>query len=78
MELSRRTFSALAGTTALGLALGGSGAATCAYAAPSAPTGPPPGPPGADRQRHTVGFDRHSLLVDGRRLVVWSGEMHRS
>ncbi|WP_328431407.1 beta-galactosidase [Streptomyces sp. NBC_00453] len=76
MELSRRTFSALAGTTALGLALGGSGAATCAYAAPSAPTGPPPGPPGADGRRHTVGFDRHSLLVDGRRLVVWSGEMH--
>ncbi|WP_405873228.1 glycoside hydrolase family 35 protein [Streptomyces sp. NBC_00005] len=76
MGLSRRTFSALAGTTALGLALGGSGAATCAYAAPTAPTGPPPGPPRADGRRHTIGFDRYSLLVDGARLVVWSGEMH--
>jgi beta-galactosidase GanA len=25
---------------------------------------------------HTVGFDRYSLLVDGSRLVVWSGEFH--
>lgn len=76
LGLSRRTFNALAGTTALGLALGGSGAMTCAYAAQTAPTGPPPGTPGADGRRHTVGFDRYSLLVDGRRLVVWSGEMH--
>ncbi|MDC2953184.1 beta-galactosidase [Streptomyces gilvifuscus] len=76
MGLSRRTFSALAGTTALGLALGGSGAANCAYAAPTAPTGPAPGPPSADGRRHTIGFDRYSLVVDGRRLVVWSGEMH--
>jgi beta-galactosidase GanA len=76
LGLSRRTFNALACTTALGLALGGSTTATCAFAAPSVPTGPPPAPPGADRRRHTIGFDRHSLLVDGRRLVVWSGEMH--
>ncbi|MFJ6082428.1 beta-galactosidase [Streptomyces sp. NPDC092369] len=76
MGLSRRTFSALAGTAALGLALGGSGAASCAYAAPSAPTGPSPAPPGADGRRHTIEFDRYSLLVDGSRLVVWSGELH--
>ncbi|MFI1163196.1 beta-galactosidase [Streptomyces sp. NPDC020801] len=78
MALSRRSFSALAGTAALGLALGGSGGpgAPSAYAARSVPTGPPPPPPGADGQRHTVGFDHYSLLVDGRRLVLWSGEMH--
>ncbi|MFE1750325.1 beta-galactosidase [Streptomyces anandii] len=78
MALSRRSFSALAGTAALGLALGGSGGpgAPSAYAARSVPTGPPPPPPSADGQRHTVGYDRHSLLVDGRRLVLWSGEMH--
>ncbi|MET8243108.1 beta-galactosidase [Streptomyces sp. NPDC005202] len=78
MALSRRSFSALAGTAALGLALGGSGGpgAPSAYAARSVPTGPPPGPPSADGQRHTVGFDHYSLLVDGRRLVLWSGEMH--
>ncbi|MFF4268582.1 beta-galactosidase [Streptomyces sp. NPDC001536] len=77
MELSRRTFSALAGTTALGLALTGSGGALPSSAAPGlAPTGPPPSPPTADGSGHTVGFDRYSLLVDGRRLVLWSGEMH--
>ncbi|MEU6254203.1 beta-galactosidase [Streptomyces sp. NPDC047043] len=76
MGLSRRTFNALACTTALGLALGGSAAVTCAYAAPTAPTGPAPAPPAADGRRHTIGFDRYSLLVDGRRLVIWSGEMH--
>ncbi|WP_420865629.1 beta-galactosidase, partial [Streptomyces prasinopilosus] len=36
----------------------------------------PPAPPRADGRRHEVGFDRHSLLVDGRRLVLWSGEVH--
>ncbi|MFF3335493.1 beta-galactosidase [Streptomyces sp. NPDC002888] len=77
MELSRRTFSALAGTTALGLALGGgSGGVTDAHAAHTAPTGPAPAPPEADGKKHTIGFDRHSLLVDGHRLFVWSGEMH--
>ncbi|MET7431248.1 beta-galactosidase [Streptomyces flaveolus] len=78
MALSRRTFSALTGSAALGLALGGSGGpgAPSAYAGSSAPTGPAPLPPSADGERHTIGYDRYSLLVDGRRLVVWSGEMH--
>ncbi|WP_411147184.1 glycoside hydrolase family 35 protein [Streptomyces sp. A30] len=77
MGLSRRTFSALAGTTALGLALTGSGSlATNARTSRSVPTGPPPSPPTADGRRHSVGFDRYSLIVDGRRLVLWSGEMH--
>jgi beta-galactosidase GanA len=77
VELSRRTFSALAGTTALGLALTGSGGVLPSSAAPRlAPTGPPPSPPAADGNAHTIGFDRYSLLVDGRRLVLWSGEMH--
>ncbi|MEV6111540.1 beta-galactosidase [Streptomyces sp. NPDC052109] len=78
MALSRRSFSALAGSTALGLALGGSGGpgAPSAYAARSVPTGPAPAPPSADGRPHTIGYDRYSLLVDGRRLVVWSGEMH--
>ncbi|GAA2897869.1 glycoside hydrolase family 35 protein [Streptomyces mexicanus] len=78
MALSRRTFSALAGTAALGLALGGSGGsgASSAYAARESPAGPPPPVPAADGRRHTVGFDRYSLLVDGRRLPLWSGEVH--
>ncbi|MFF5665160.1 beta-galactosidase [Streptomyces griseofuscus] len=78
MALSRRTFSALTGSAALGLALGGSGGtgAPSAYAARSVPTGPVPAPPRADGEHHTIGYDRYSLLVDGRRLVVWSGELH--
>ncbi|MGW0880578.1 beta-galactosidase [Streptomyces sp. NPDC002671] len=78
MALSRRTFSSLAGSAALGLALGGSNGsgATSAYAAHSVPTGPAPAPPSADGERHTIGYDRYSLLVDGKRLVVWSGELH--
>ncbi|GAA3853351.1 beta-galactosidase [Streptomyces lacrimifluminis] len=84
MALSRRTFTAFAGTAALGLSLGASASAGrgsggpdgAAFAARTAPTGPAPHPPSADGRRHTVGFDRYSLLVDGRRLVLWSGEMH--
>jgi beta-galactosidase GanA len=26
--------------------------------------------------RHQIGFDKHSLTLDGRRQVVWSGEFH--
>ncbi|MFF8678025.1 beta-galactosidase [Streptomyces sp. NPDC015237] len=76
-SLSRRAFSALAGTTVLGLGLGGSvsGAAPAGPPGP-VPTGPPPGPPGADGLRHRVALDRYSLLVDGRRLSLWSGELH--
>ncbi|MBX7551477.1 beta-galactosidase [Streptomyces sp. tea 10] len=80
MALSRRTFSALAGSAALGLALGGSGGsgALSAFAARggSVPTGPAPLPPAVDHEQHTIGYDRYSLLVDGSRLVVWSGEFH--
>lgn len=78
-RLSRRAFSALAGTTVLGLSLGGSvsgRALPASGASGPAPTGPPPGPPGADGVRHRVALDRHSLLVDGRRLALWSGELH--
>lgn len=80
--LSRRTFTAFAGTAALGLSLNASagmdsgGPGGSAYAGHTAPTGPAPDPPTADGRHHTVGFDRYSLLVDGRRLVLWSGEMH--
>ncbi len=57
---------------------GGSGGSGDAYAAHVVPTGPPPAPPGADGQTHTIGYDRYSLIVDGKRLVLWSGEMHPS
>lgn len=69
--LSRRTFGAITGSAALGLTLG---SGVCAASA--TPTGPTPGPPGAGGRARTVGFDRYSILIDGRRLVLWSGEMH--
>jgi hypothetical protein len=78
-RLSRRAFSALAGTTVLGLALGGSVSGQAlprSGARGPVPTGPPPGPPAADGERHHVALDRYSLLVDGRRLALWSGELH--
>ncbi len=78
-RLGRRAFSALAGTTVLGLALGGSVSSRAlprSGARGPVPTGPPPGPPGADGRRHHIALDRYSLLVDGRRLALWSGEMH--
>ncbi|MGW3987372.1 glycoside hydrolase family 35 protein [Streptomyces sp. NPDC004830] len=76
MELSRRTFHALAGTAALGFALTGSGSPSSAIPGRPVRTGPPPPVPSADGRPHEIRFDRHSLLVDGRRLVLWSGEMH--
>lgn len=65
-------------TAALGLSPSGSGdcGAYAADKAPTVPTGPAPGPPSADRIKHTVGFDRYSMLIDGKRLVLWSGEVH--
>ncbi|WP_109031560.1 beta-galactosidase [Streptomyces rubrogriseus] len=75
-RLGRRAFSALAGTTVLGLALGGSTVLPASGAPGPAPTGPPPGPPRADGARHRVTLKDDSLLVDGRRLALWSGELH--
>lgn len=61
MELTRRSFAALTGSAALSLTLPG-----VAYASPQyAPTAP-----------HTVTFDAYSVIVDGRRVPLWSGEMH--
>ncbi|WP_345619020.1 beta-galactosidase [Streptomyces ziwulingensis] len=78
MELTRRTFSALAGSTGLALVLGGgsSGAAPDPAGDRTVPTGRAPAPPAADGSRHEIGRDRYSLLVDGRRLVLCSGELH--
>ncbi|WP_139650735.1 beta-galactosidase [Tessaracoccus massiliensis] len=32
--------------------------------------------PGNDGQPHTVTWDKNSYMVDGERLVIWSGELH--
>src|SRR6266508_3980747 len=36
----------------------------------------PPGIRPAGAATHTVTFDKYSLMVDGQRLVLWSGELH--
>ena len=63
MTLNRRTFTALTAGAAAALALP-------AQAATVAPE------PGRRHVPHTVTFDKYSLLLDDRRLVLWSGEFH--
>ncbi|MGM1064064.1 beta-galactosidase [Saccharothrix sp. Mg75] len=36
----------------------------------------PRGPRTAGIERHEVGYDRYSLTVDGRRVLLWAGEFH--
>jgi beta-galactosidase GanA len=43
---------------------------------PAAAGPPAPAAAGAGQQRHEVGYDRYSLTVDGRRVLLWSGEFH--
>ncbi|MFJ4191850.1 beta-galactosidase [Kitasatospora sp. NPDC089509] len=74
MPISRRQFAVLGGGVAAGLATGGLGAGPAAAAAPPEGHGKPSEDHG--KPPHTVTFDRHSLLVDGRRTPVWSGEFH--
>ncbi len=66
MELTRRAFGTLTGSTLLSLALP---AGTGSAAAPTASPSPSPAP-------GTVTFDPYSMLIDGRRVPLWSGEMH--
>ncbi|NJP45999.1 beta-galactosidase [Actinacidiphila epipremni] len=77
MELSRRTFTALTGTAAAALALpaGTAHAAPAAPATPAAPAGDAHRPAPGGR-RHTVTFDKYALLIDGRPVPLWSGEVH--
>ena len=77
MDLSRRRFATLAGgSLSAGLLAAGAPAGSAVAApgvSPAAAGGPPPGSGGSG---HTVTFDPYSLIVDGRRVVLWSGEFH--
>jgi beta-galactosidase GanA len=77
MELNRRRFAVLGTGVAAGTALG-LGRAPGASAAEEGPvaTGPAALDAEATGAAHTVTFDHYSLLVDGARLPVWSGEFH--
>jgi beta-galactosidase GanA len=68
-EMDRRSFTALAAGAAASLAVpsGRSGL----ILPQSAPT-----PAHAHAASHTVSFDKYSLIIDGGRTAVWSGEMH--
>ncbi|SEO80523.1 beta-galactosidase [Actinacidiphila rubida] len=66
MDLSRRAFGALTGSALLSLALP-AGAAMAADAVPR------PARPGAGG---TVTFDAYSMIIDGVRVPLWSGEVH--
>ncbi|GAA1950604.1 beta-galactosidase [Kitasatospora viridis] len=65
----------LAVTAALALAASGTAALGSAAAAAAAATPPPaPAAQGAITGSHTVGYDGYSLLIDGKRSYIWSGE----
>lgn len=72
MSLSRRTFTALTGATAASLALTSSAAAADGPAAAPGAASPAPRLGGS----HTVAFDKYSMIIDGRRVPLWSGEVH--
>jgi hypothetical protein len=78
LVFTRRTFGALAGTAVLGVALAADSTAAppTESASRNVPTGRPPAPPRVDRRPHQVRHDGYSLIVDGQRLVLWSGEFH--
>ncbi|WP_433730639.1 beta-galactosidase [Actinoplanes sp. CA-051413] len=44
--------------------------------AAAAPAAPPRAAPPQAAAAHTIGYDRYSLILDGRRTFVWSGEFH--
>lgn len=76
MELTRRAFSAFTGTAALSLALPAAAAQAAAPGNRAAGASDTSGPGAGAGPGHTVAFDHHSVLVDGRRVPLWSGEMH--
>src|SRR5262245_40185085 len=44
--------------------------------APSPGAADPPAAAAAAASSHTITWDRYSLLIDGQRVFVWSGEFH--
>jgi beta-galactosidase GanA len=68
-EISRRSFTALAAGAAASLAIPSRRSTLIRQGGLAAQTL-------ALAVSHTVSFDKYSLFVDGRRLVVWSGEVH--
>src|SRR5207249_2729876 len=62
-----RRLAALLAASVLAAAAPTAGPAAARAAGPAA---------GQPAQVHTVGYDRYSFLVDGRRTYLWSGEFH--
>jgi beta-galactosidase GanA len=67
----RSRFAVAAAALLLAVGLAAAPVTRSAARAEPVPTGA-----GARPARHTIGFDKYSLLIDGRRTVVWSGEFH--
>lgn len=51
-------------------------AAVSLLAAPAVAAPPPHADPATYKEFGRVAFDRHSLLIDGQRKIIWSGEIH--
>jgi beta-galactosidase GanA len=75
--LSRRRLLSGAALTAAGLAAARPSVAGAAVYDPQARERPgAPGTPASASPGHQITFDAYSLMIDGRRLFVWSGEFH--
>ncbi len=77
--LSRRHLLSGAALGAAGLAAARPGSASASAARPLSRARPgqtAPATPAAGRPGHQITFDQYSLMIDGRRLFVWSGEFH--
>jgi len=72
-EIDRRSFTALAAGTAASLALPWRPGALVRPGAGPAREAPVAVDPAVS---HTVTFDKYSLLIDGARVPLWSGEVH--
>jgi beta-galactosidase GanA len=69
--ISRRSFATLATGAAASVAVPLGFPSAASAAAPGASSGA-----AVAAASHTVAFDKYSLVVDGSRLVLWSGEFH--
>src|SRR5690349_13467985 len=51
-------------------------AAALSKAAAPAKAAAPPKAAAGSKMSHSIAFDQYSMIIDGKRTFVWSGEMH--
>ena len=72
-QVTRRTVLGLGGVAVSVVVLG---ATTDAFGVTRAPTAAPAPTPGKHLTPHSVTWDAHSVIIDGKPVYLWSGELH--